>query len=41
MGLHGTISQRVGLMTGSGGPSTEEFRREIDQVVSDPGSSRS
>jgi len=36
MGLHGTISQRVGLMTGSGGVSTDEFGREFDQAVSDP-----
>lgn len=36
MGLHGTISQRVGLMTGSGWTSTDEFGREFDQAVSDP-----
>ena len=36
LGLHGTISQRVGLMTGSGGTSTDEFGREFDQALTDP-----
>lgn len=33
MGLHGTISKRVGLLTGSGGTSTEEFGREFDAAM--------
>ena len=36
LGLQGTISQRVGLMTGSGGTSTDEFGREFDQALGDP-----
>lgn len=36
MGLHGTISQRVGLLSGSGGTSTDEFGRELDQALVDP-----
>lgn len=36
LGLHGTISQRVGLLTGSGGTSTDEFGREFDQALADP-----
>jgi len=35
MGLHGTISQRVGLLTGSGGTSTDEFGREFDEAIHD------
>ena len=35
MGLHGTISQRVGLLTGSGGTSTDEFGREFDAALAD------
>lgn len=35
MGLHGTITQRVGLLTGSGGTSTDEFSREFDEAIND------
>lgn len=36
IGLYGTISQRVGLLTGSGGTSTEEFGRTLQAAMDDP-----
>jgi signal peptide peptidase SppA len=36
MPLVGTISQRVGLMTGSGGVSADEFGRQFDALVNSP-----
>lgn len=33
MGLHGTISHKVGLLTGSGGTSTAEFEREFNAAM--------
>ena len=33
--LHGTIAQRVGLLTGSGGTSTDEFGRQFDAALAD------
>lgn len=36
MPLLGTISQRVGLLTGSGGVSTDEFGRQFDEAMNNP-----
>lgn len=36
LGLHGTISQRAGLLTGSGGTSTDQFAASFLQAVRDP-----
>ncbi len=33
MGIHGTISHKVGLMTGSGGTSTAEFESEFNDAM--------
>lgn len=36
LGLHGIMSQKVGLLTGSGGASTEEFGQHFDAAMNDP-----
>jgi capsid assembly protease len=35
LGLYGTISQRIGLLEGSGGTSADEFGKKLDQSIND------